>query len=483
MKPMITAKKMLAASSLLSLIVLSACSGGSGNSSVADSGNNTAAAAVSSSTEEVTVSLSVMTADRFLQLAEQKFEEQHPNIDIEIKEYEAAPSAEGNGKMMMTKMPDPQTTEKYASSVGAELMSGKASDIIVMNGLPAAKYADKNLLADLGEMMKNDASFPMDHYYTDIFEAMKYNGVLYTVPAKVELNLWLGDKSVIDGSNVDDNAWSWADFKNAAQTWLKDDNGDGQSDRYPLGKIEPVQLMTLMLNSSFSNFVDTAGKRASFDSQEFTGMLELAKSFYDEQIIYTDGADNANVVIQPKAKTMGYMDMYMMPKMSSFEESAAYYNLPSENEQRGTQFTSSMPLAINSKSEHTEEAWEFVKFLLSDEMQSANELNGIAVNKNGAKAQEENLKNLGQNQGNGGQGGGKKLMLNINGKTADMEPATDADIALIEEVLNRPKVYAETDPKIAAIVTEETAPFFQGQRSAEETAKIIQNKVGTYLLE
>ncbi|MNP06609.1 Bacterial extracellular solute-binding protein [compost metagenome] len=175
--------------------------------------------------------------------------------------------------------------------------------------------------------------------------------------------------------------------------------------------------------------------------------------------------------------------MYMMPKMSSFEESAAYYNLPSENEQRGTQFTSSMPLAINSKSEHTEEAWEFVKFLLSDEMQSANELNGIAVNKNGAKAQEENLKNLGQNQGNGGQGGGKKLMLNINGKTADMEPATDADIALIEEVLNRPKVYAETDPKIAAIVTEETAPFFQGQRSAEETAKIIQNKVGTYLLE
>ncbi|GJM80579.1 hypothetical protein HMSSN139_30750 [Paenibacillus sp. HMSSN-139] len=141
MKPMITAKKMLAASSLLSLIVLSACSGGSGNSSVADSGNN--AAAVPSSTEEVTVSLSVMTADRFLQLAEQKFEEQHPNIDIEIKEYEAAPSAEGNNKMMMTKMPDPQTTEKYASSIGAELMSGKASDIIVMNGLPAAKYADK----------------------------------------------------------------------------------------------------------------------------------------------------------------------------------------------------------------------------------------------------------------------------------------------------------------------------------------------------
>jgi multiple sugar transport system substrate-binding protein len=34
-----------------------------------------------------------------------------------------------------------------------------------------------------------------------------------------------------------------------------------------------------------------------------------------------------------------------------------------------------------------------------------------------------------------------------------------------------------------AIITEETAPFFKGQKTAEETAKVIQNKVGTYLQE
>ncbi|TDF94767.1 ABC transporter substrate-binding protein [Paenibacillus piri] len=473
----IAVKPFAVACSVVSLLALTACSGTNAGSPSAGNGGDEGGSP--SGSESKTVSLSVMTSDRFLELAKQKFEEAHPGIKVDIKEYAAAPAmgAKGPNQMIVTK-PDPKNTEKYVSSVGTELMSGKASDIIVMSGLPYKKYADKKLLENIGELMSKDASFQMNNYYTDIFDAMKYNGALYTVPVKFGLNMWLGNQAVLGSEKIDDTKWTWADFKAIAGRWLTDQNKDGKPDVYPLGRIEPDQLITLMLNSSFAKFVDGDGKKAKFNTPDFIGMLKLAKSMYDDKIIPTDNADPNNVVFNPKANVMMYLDMYSMPK-SFFDGKAAYYDLPSENGTGGTAFTTSMPVAINSKSANKKEAWEFVKFLLSDEMQSARELSGFAVNRSGAKAQTESLKTLGTGEGAAGKG----MRLNINGKELALQPASDQDIAAIEKKLNNVKTYAESDLKIAGIVSEETAPYFQGQKSAEEVAKVIQNKVSTYLQE
>jgi multiple sugar transport system substrate-binding protein len=475
--PKITAKQSVIACSLVSILSLTACS--SNTTTTGDVGSTATPA-----TGNKTVTLSVMTSDRFLELAKQKYETLHPDTKINIKEYAAAPQtsteAKGQGQqMMIMAKPDPKNTEKYATSVGAELMSGKASDVIVTSGLPYQKYADKKLLENISDLMSKDASFKKDNYYAGIFDAMKYNGSLYTVPIKVGLNMWLGNQAILSDQQIDDSKWTWADFKKKASAMVSDKNNDGKPDTYPLGKMEPDQLMTLMLNSSFAKYVDVGAKKAKFDTPDFINMLKLAKSMYDDKVILADNADPNNVVFQPKGNVLMYMDMYTMPKMS-FDGRGGYYNLPSDNEAKGTQFTSSLPLAINSKSANKKEAWEFVKYLLSDEMQSARELSGIAVNKNGAKAQIDFLKTLGTG-GEGGSGKGMKLM--INGKAMAVEPATEQDVTAMEKVLNNISVYAESDMKITTIVTEETAPFFQGQKSAEEVAKVIQNKVSTYLQE
>jgi multiple sugar transport system substrate-binding protein len=466
------------------MLTLTACSGTN-----TDSSSTMQNTGESTSTAQKTVTLSVMTSDRFLELAKQQYEQAHPNVKIDIKEYVAlaqpqpAPSPGPGGAgarqqtTVMANKPDPKNIEKYVSTVGAELMSGKASDIIFTSGLPYKKYADKKLLENISDLMSKDSSFQSNQYYTNIFDAMKYKGALYTIPVKIGLNMWLGNQSVLSADKIDDGKWTWTDFKKAAAGWMKDNNNDGKPDMYPLGKIESDQLITFMLNSSFSKFVDMGSKKAKFDSPEFIAMLKLAKSMYDEKIISADNADT-NVVFLPKANTLAYLDMYSLPK-TFFDGKGSYYDLPSENDVRGTQFTSPMPVAINSKSANKKEAWDFVKFLLSDHMQSARELAGFAVNKNGAKAQEDFLRTLGTGEG----GGQPKIRMNVNGKELAMQPATDQDIALIEKMVNNAKVYMESDPKITSIVSEETGPFFQGQKQAEEVAKVIQNKVSTYLQE
>jgi multiple sugar transport system substrate-binding protein len=428
--------------------------------------------------ETKTITVSVMTSDRFLELAKTKFEDLHPTITIEIKESVAAPEmpqmpqqSGGGGQqraMVMNGKPDPKNIEKYVSQINTELMSGKASDIIAMDNLPAKKYADKNLLENIDNLMSQDTSFKMDQYYTGIFDAMKYNGKLYEVPIKVGLNMMLGNQGIVGAESIDDSKWTWEDFVAMSK------NHAGGSGIYPLNRIEPDELMKTLLNSSFSRFVDTGGKKSKFDSPEFIGLLKLAKSMYDEQLIPPQAVDANNTIFQTKGGVRTYMDMMAMPQMF-YDGKAEYYNLPSESEVKGTSFTPGLPLAINSKSSNKKEAWEFVKFLLSDEMQSTIELGGIAVNKNGSQAQLDNLRTIGQ--------GGRQVKMMLNGKAFSPKPASDDEIARIEQVLNNIRVYAESDLKISTIVSEESIPYFQGNKSAEETAKVIQNKVSTYLQE
>jgi multiple sugar transport system substrate-binding protein len=450
--------------------------------------------AATSADGQKTVTISVMTSDRFLELAKQKFEASHPDIRIEIKESVAAPpmpaggpgpagsagpggkGASGmNSKSVMLAKPDPKNIEKYVSTVNTELMSGKASDIIAMDNLPFKKYADKNLLANIKDLMSKDGAFSKEDYYTSIFDALEYKGGLYEVPIKVGLNMMLGNQAALAGEKIDDSKWTWEDF---AALGKKLKSGANGANIYPLNAIEPDELITMLVGSSFSQFVDTSGKKAKFDSPAFAALLKQAKLMYDNGLIAPQKVDSGSTVFQYKGGIRDYMDMMAMPQMY-YDGKGEYYRLPSENKMGGTSFKPELPLAINNKSPNKQEAWEFVKFLLSTEMQSAVELGGIAVNKQGAKAQLDELRKIGQDQG----GMKKQIRLMVDGKQFAPKPATDAEIARIEKVIADIRGYSESDPKITSIVAAETAPFFQGSKTAEDVAKIIQNKVSTYLQE
>ena len=52
-----------------------------------------------------------------------------------------------------------------------------------------------------------------------------------------------------------------------------------------------------------------------------------------------------------------------------------------------------------------------------------------------------------------------------------------------QQLLENTTVVAETDTTMREIVTDEAAYFFAGERTAEETAALIQQRVSLYLLE
>jgi multiple sugar transport system substrate-binding protein len=480
-------KTAIAASVLVSMAALTACGGGAGGPAQSEGGNTGNNAALAPlSTEQVNLTLSVMTSNRFLELVKQKFEEAHPNIKVEIKEAVAAPQPEGGaagpggGKTVIIKgeqKSDPRDAEKFVSTLNTELMSGKASDIIVTNGgFPYKKYADKKLLADLNDYMNKDESFRRDDYYTNVLDAMKYKDGIYALPAKLSLNMLLGSTAALSGKSYDDTKWSWNEFYELAKSLSHDADNNGTPDAYAFAGIDGPTLLSAMVNTSFGKLVDAESK--TFNTQAFKDLLNLSKSMIDSKLVTSEKLDRANLLFHP-FQPDSYEDYFLEPQAKAGGGSnATRLWVPTQDDRKGLSFTSDTLMSVNAKSPHAREAWEFVKFALSEDIQKSRELFGLALNKKASAARLEESKQIGTANSK------NRIMLrDKDGKEIALQPPSQQEIDELAALLDSISFYAETDPKIVSIIEKEAAPFFAGQKSAEETAKTVENKVKTYLQE
>jgi ABC-type glycerol-3-phosphate transport system substrate-binding protein len=71
----------------------------------------------------------------------------------------------------------------------------------------------------------------------------------------------------------------------------------------------------------------------------------------------------------------------------------------------------------------------------------------------------------------------------VNGRLYQYRIVSDEDVALVESVIQATTRVLKMDDNIKTIITEGAAPFFAGQRSAEEAAKLIQSKATLYVNE
>lgn len=453
-------RSLLLALVIVSVLALTACSGTKESPAGMSTGSGSAAEPVNNG-EQVTLTMSIKQSSRLLDLAKQQYEAAHPNVKIEIKEYSAASTMDG--KTVIGGKPDPEDDEKFVNSINAELMGGNAADIIAMDGsLPYQKYADKKLFEDLNGYMNEQNGFDPSQYYTNLFKALAYNGGLYTIPIRVQLNFLMGNSSAIAGTNIDDSTWTWNDFKTAAEQITK-------AGEYAFVNMPPDKLLNRMLESSFGKLFDTQNK--TIDTQAIIDLLNLEKSFYDDQLVTGDRVD-ANLGIFQTFGVSQYDEriLFMLTQMA-YEGQAHYYTLPSENETRGASFRSDLQIAVNSKSEHKEAAWDFILYLLSEKVQSSRDLMGFSVNK---KAEQKRLDQLGAD----GAGG-----ATVDGQAVSLQAPAPENVEKIKAYLENAAFYAEGDLRIRNIVLEESMAFFNGQKTAKEVAEIVKGKVETYLQE
>ena len=482
---------------------ISACgsNGKSANSTekITNSTEKSANSSDSTDENEKTITISTIRSNRYLELAIEKYKEIHPDITVELKAYAASGDVmsgridsgeqSNSGKdsqpvgkdknIIITGDNDSRDIEKYVNTLNTEIMTGKGPDIISVDMLPYKKYADKNLLADLSALIQSDKGFDINRYYKGILDAVKYKGNLYAFPIKFTFNMLNGDKTNLDDTSagLDDSKWTWQDFKAIAEKLIA---GSNRQDMTALSSVSELELLNYVMGSSYDRFIDMKKKDADFKNPEFAEILNFCKELLDKKLVDTNmesmmtGGRGVLFYIERIITPMDYM---MLPQMQ-FKGNGKLYRLPGNGGTDGISFSSDAMFAINNNSRYKNEAWEFIKYLLSDEIQSTMELAvgavGFPVNREAAKANA--LQSLERS---------RKSVTKTVGPDGEvvLKPATEEDVAAMEKVLEEVSRYDGADRAILKIILEEADSFFKGRKSIEEVTSLMQNRVNTYLKE
>lgn len=328
-----------------------------------------------------------------------------------------------------------------------QLLSGNMPDILCTDGIPYENYIRKGVLEELSAYM--DADFQNADYLMNFFDAQRYDGGLYSLSHAFEVYTVAG-KTEFVGSK---EGLSLEEYNTLAQSLP-----EGMMFTYWPTVSSVFSEYCLGAMQSFVN-VHTAS--CHFDTPEMVAFLEFCNSFPDDRTIYSDGNAQEG---DPQAEAVRNNEICLV-KQHLFS-AADYHNLlarfggepvtlvgmPSaDGSSNGAAFRPESGLALSSQSEHKAEAWEFFRFLLSEEYQNS-------------------------------------LSWSFPVKRSALQ--RQMDVSLTPEEAETLTKYLENiqqttyqNQTVSNIVREEAEMYFAGDQTAETAAKAIQGRVEIYLAE
>lgn len=359
------------------------------------------------------------------------------------------------------------------AKMNAEIAAGNIPDILDLSYGPAEMYAAKGMLEDLMPYLEKDTDLSPDDFLPTVLEAMKTGDKLYTVSPSFGITTLIGRSSEV-GKDI---GWTFEDMKALI------DKKAGKSrpffDNYK-------QNMIYSFSYTIDDFVDWQTGECSFDSQDFKDILELCNTGldgepnYDEERSYTKAYQNDEVLFMEGWITIEQLEVYRQ----MFGEDITFIGYPNKDKS-GSYFQFNSKVAISSKSENKEAAWEFVRTLLTMEYQSTEgNIYDIPTRKDSydmmvrAKMTTKEYKDeLGQTvRPLDGGTGWDDLMVEI-------KPMSQADIDKFNELIENTHKRSSYTAKIMEIIEEEVKPYFKGEKDVNATADVIQSRVKTYVNE
>ena len=438
-------------------------------------------------------------------------------------------------RIQITDYSEYSTEDDYTAGItklNTEILAGKVPDIISVSSLPIRQYGAKGILEDLWPYIENDTEIGgREGIMERVFQAAEQDGKLYQVFDTFFISTVIGSRKQLG----DRTTWTMAELKEALASMPEGCSIFGEWDT-------KESMLSTLLRMNLDSYVNWQTGECGFDSDSFKSVLEFCNSFpmeytpvdgeYDDEnsrisegrqmlsretlsgfeniqlnqaifggaealnTFYLDYSSYPPTVSDVPVKTdWGYSDAQNRVKPGQY---LTYIGYPREDGRCGSAFEINSGLAMSSSCKDKEGAWQFMRELLlpwepasEDEQWGWNHW-GFAANKeqfekNAAEAMKVEYMTDGEGnpildlngdpiqESSTGYGMGD-LMVNI-------QATSQEEYDQVMDLYNAIDTLASSDNSIYDIVKEVAGSYFAGDRSLDDAAALIQNKVTIYVNE
>ncbi|MDD3959924.1 MAG: hypothetical protein PHF65_07005 [Oscillospiraceae bacterium] len=365
------------------------------------------------------------------------FENAHPECRVILRDYMNEISPELSWKQMIPEL---------RRIILNDFFLDNAPDIYldINQNLSLIDYSVKDDLLNLSPYLEKLSD---EHYIMDVLLGAQTHGNVYCVPASFTVNCFSGLPDTIP----ERGEWTIKEFDQMA-TGLP----AGTSAQSFFTKQE---LLSWALQSSMREFVDYEQLRADFSSDAFISLLEWANRYGSEESFDTRDA-------ALDFEWIGGIESVLHDYDVSSGNFRTYIGFPGEHS-KALDFYPRYIMAISSVTEESDLCWDFIALALSDEFQNTSFPYDNPVNRNAVQSSID-----------------ASLTL-LESFSTDGDPYVNADkeaaVAIYWDILERADNMLTISDSVSAIVTEESSACFAGQKTADEVARIIQNRVQNML--
>jgi len=377
------------------------------------------------------------------------------------------------------------TDEDYyagLTKLNTEILSGNLPDLFLVDSqMPMETYAAKGIVQDLWPLIDSDPELSRDDLMTHFFEVLSIDGKLYQVTNCFMINTVVGRSDVIGN----------------ADSWTLDDLMTVRKD-YPDASIfgETDTREGMMYNAVLNNverFVDWTTKQCSFNTETFEGLLELAAEFpaefdYENFDWESYGSEGLRMRMRRQLLCQAHISSFDMVQYynAMCEGKANFIGYPT-SDGTGSTFTVYNGLAISSACENTDAAWQFVRIFLTEEFQTQEYMYQFPTNRHSFEACKQQFMTPRWFETDPETGEEVPQPSNwyyfAEGDEVEIYTMTEEEYDLFMELYEKTNAMSGTNEDIAAIITEECEPFFAGEKTAKDTAALIQDRVSLYVFE
>lgn len=360
------------------------------------------------------------------------------------------------------------------SQLNLDLTSGNVPDILITGSYtPTETYIAKGIFADLYEFIDSDSELSRGDFVPNLLSSFETDGKLYRFTDSFTVYTVLGKTSIFGndmGITVDR---------------LNEIAASRSPGTEMFAGFTKTDILRYAMEMSGSEFIDFKNGSCDFNSEDFIKILEFANghindidfdSYFDDAFwsrFDTMFSDESALLMV--AYLTDYTDIICF-EHTQFDAKVTALGFPCQN-RIGTSFVVDSGFSVAEKSANKEGAWEFVRTLLLPEYQDCADKFPVrkdSLEKYAASAMKYNPDRVINPTV---MMGGMALAIGVS----NIDAMKQGDIDKMNEVIASANGIMSYNESVLEIITEEASYYFDGSKTAEDVAALIQTRVKLYL--